>query len=99
MLSYQSITTPVVSPAAIFCLCDEGFWRCDKDALLASYQDDICRLEDRLAQSTRSIYTTQQASLGAAGQGHSGVALLEGKGTDIGLLVFGLAKQMLQSGR
>ena len=98
MLSCHSRTLPHQALKRSF-LCHAGFWRCDKDALLASYQDNICRLEDRLAQSTRSIYTTQQASLGAAGQGRSGVALLGGRGTDAGLLAFGLARHMLQSGR
>ena len=76
-----------------------GFWRCEQDALLASFHETICRLEDRLSQTSRDIYSTLQSSLSLGGQGRSGVALLQSKGSDTGLLAFGLARQMLESGR
>ena len=76
-----------------------GFWRCEQDALLASFQETICRLEDRLSQTSRDIYSMLQSSLSLGGQGRSGVALLQSKGSDTGLLAFGLARQMLESGR
>ena len=82
--------------AALSCA---GLWRCEQEALLASYHDSICRLEDRLSHTSRDADNTQQGLLGAGGQGRSGMALLEPKGTDTGLLAFGLARQMLQSGR
>ena len=46
------------------------------------------------------MYSTQQVSLRAdGGDGCCGIALLELQGSDGGLLAFGLARQMLQSGR
>ena len=92
MDQYESIECIQVCQSA-------GFWRCEQAALLASYNDTICRLEDRLSLASRDIYSTQQVSLSDGGQGRSGVALLDSKGTDAGLLAFGLARQMLKSGR
>ena len=66
---------------------------------MASFHETICRLEDRLSQTSRDIYSTLQSSLSLGGQGRSGVALLQSKGSDTGLLAFGLARQMLESGR
>ena len=76
-----------------------GFWRCEQEGLLASYHETICRLEDRLSQTSRDIYSTLQSSLSLGGQGRSGVALLQSKGSDTGQLAFGVARQMLESGR
>ena len=66
---------------------------------MASFDETICRLEDRLSQTSRDIYSTMQSSLCLKGQGRSGVALLQSKGSDTGLFAFGLARQMLESGR
>ncbi|KAA6419179.1 MAG: hypothetical protein FRX49_10919 [Trebouxia sp. A1-2] len=77
-----------------------GFWRHEQDALLASYQDSISGLAFKLSQANRGVYTTQQVSLRADGsEGCSGVALLDSKGSDAGLLAFGLARHMLHTGR
>lgn len=80
-------------------LISTGFWRCEQDAVLASFDDTICRLEDRLSQTSRDVYTTLQSSVSVGGQGRSGVALLQSQGSDSGLLAFGLARQMVESGR
>jgi len=77
-----------------------GFWRHEQDALLASYQDSISGLAFKLSQANRGIYSTQQVSLRAdGGEGCSGVALLGSQGSDAGLLAYGLARQMLLTGR
>ncbi|DBB00250.1 TPA: hypothetical protein ACH3X1_014079 [Trebouxia sp. C0004] len=77
-----------------------GFWRHEQDALLASYHDSISRLALKLSQSHRGIYSTQQVSLRAdESEGCSGVALLGLQGSDAGLLAYGLARQMLLTGR
>ena len=78
----------------------EGFWRHEQDALLASYHDSISGLALKLSSANRGVYTTQQVSLRADGsEGCSGVALLGSHGSDAGLLAFGLARQMLLTGR
>lgn len=76
-----------------------GFWRCEQDALLTSFDDTICRLEDRLSQTSRDVYSTLQSAISVGGQGRSGVALRQSKGSDTGLLAFGLARQMIEAGR
>ena len=57
-------------------------------------------LDSKLSKADKSLLSSQQVSLlGNSPEGCPGVALLQSEAGDAGLMAFGLAKHMLESGR
>ena len=98
-LSLHALSSAVKCLESLLCL-HSGFWRHEQKALLASYHSSIKQLDFKLSRHSSAFHSSHKASvLGNSPEDISGVALLDSEGGDAGLLAFGLARHMLESGR